>query len=604
MEVLMLRVPHLPEQILQKLDDESLSKSREVARPWQNLIDGRYYTWLRIVEIPTILQDGNTYLHLAAETGQIEEFKIAFNEEEDKNVKNDNGETPFHLACAYGCSEIVQYILKTPFSRACNEGHTNVVKILAKNARTFRINCIDYLEYFHEACESGFTDLVKVFMESAPTYGIDLNTTKKIPRKGDTGLTAFQNACIKGDSDLVQTFIQNADEFNFDLNVKDNKGWTAFHYACVWGHSDLVKIFLENAATVSIDINKKSNEGMTPFHIACLNGYSDVAKIFMENRGNLNKNITNDHGETPLHLACKEGQCEIVQLLLENTHLEIMDVNAKTIFGETAFELACRKAIQPLNWNVGKQHCRKGRLNVIKILMENAANLEIDIIGTDASGRTAFIRNCILGHSKLVKMFIENSGINLNTNDDNGRTGFHWACNQGHSGIVKIFMENTATYGIDLNMEDNNGMTAFHIACHNGHSDVVEMFLENASDLNIDLTIRTQISNCHEGHSDVVKIFLDNALDLTIDLTIKTQISNCQYITKVLLKINFITKLLLDNAAHVVVESELDPKTFKTVAILQPLPSSSTGLVVPERPKNAMLDLLTSAWLKYKKSSK
>ena len=573
----MLSFPHLPEQILQKLDDESLSKSREVSRPWQNLIDGRNYTWLRIVNIPTILQDGNTYFHLAAETGQIEEFKIAFNEEEDKNVENDNGETPFHLACANGCSEIVQYLLKTPFSRACNEGHTNVVKILVKNARTFRINRnigdIDYLECFHEACESGFTDLVKVFMESAPTYGIDLNTTKKIPRKGDTGLTAFQNACIKGDSDLVQTFIENAAEFKFDLNTEDDKGWTAFHYACVWGHSDLVKIFMENAATVSIDVNKKSNEGMTPFHIACKNGYSDVVKIFMENRGNLNKNITNDHGETPLHLACKEGQFEIVQLLLDNAHLEIMDLNAKTIFGETAFELACWKAIQPLNWHVGKQYCRKGRLDVIKILMENAANLEIDIIGTDVSGRTAFIWNCILGHSNLVKLFMENSGINLNTKDNNGRTGFHWACNQGHSGIVKIFMENAAAYGIDLNIEDNNGMTAFNIACHKGHSDVVKMFLENASDLNIDLTI-------------------------------KTQISNCLSITKVILKINFITRLLLENAAHVVVERKLDPKTLKMFAILQPLPSSSTGLVVSERPKNAMLDLLNSAWLKYKKSSR
>ena len=226
---------------------------------------------------------------------------------------------------------------------------------------------------------------------------------------------------------------------------------------------------------------------MTAFHIACLNGYSDVVKIFMENGGYLIKNITNDHGETSFHLACKEGQFEIVQLLLENAHLEIMDFNAKTIFGETAFELACWKAIQPLDWHVGKQYCRKGRLDVIKILMDNAANLEIDIIGTDASGRTTFIWDCILGRSHLVKMFMVNSGIDLNTTDDNGRTGFHWACNQGHSGIVKIFMEKASDLSIDLNRKDINGHTAFNLAYIRGHSDVVEILKKNAAALRVDI---------------------------------------------------------------------------------------------------------------------
>ena len=52
-EDLMLRFPHLPEQIFQKLDNKNLFKCREVAKSWQNLIDGRNYPWLRIVNIPT-----------------------------------------------------------------------------------------------------------------------------------------------------------------------------------------------------------------------------------------------------------------------------------------------------------------------------------------------------------------------------------------------------------------------------------------------------------------------------------------------------------------------------------------------------------------------
>ena len=89
----MLKFPHLQEQIFQKLNDESLFKSREVGRSWKYLINERNYPWLRVVNIPAILQKNNTYLHLAAESGQMDAFKKALMEEEDKNIKNNVGET-------------------------------------------------------------------------------------------------------------------------------------------------------------------------------------------------------------------------------------------------------------------------------------------------------------------------------------------------------------------------------------------------------------------------------------------------------------------------------------------------------------------------------
>ena len=60
MRELILRIPHLAEQIFQQLENEDLAKSREVEKLWQKFIDERNYPWLRIVNIPTILRDGNT----------------------------------------------------------------------------------------------------------------------------------------------------------------------------------------------------------------------------------------------------------------------------------------------------------------------------------------------------------------------------------------------------------------------------------------------------------------------------------------------------------------------------------------------------------------
>ena len=127
----MLRFPHLPEQIFQKLNNESLFKCREVAKDWKSLIDGRNYPWLCIVNIPTILKK-STYLHLAAETGQIQAFKTAFSETEDKNIKNDYGETSFHIACKNGGFKIVQLLLHTAdleINAKDNDNNSWVVKL-------------------------------------------------------------------------------------------------------------------------------------------------------------------------------------------------------------------------------------------------------------------------------------------------------------------------------------------------------------------------------------------------------------------------------------------------------------------------------------------
>ena len=112
MRDLILRFPHLAEKIFQQLDDESLAKSRKVDKLWQKFIDERNYPWLRIVNIPSVLQGGNTYMHLAAEYNQTDIFETILNEEGYKDRKNCYGETPFLVACSKGHTNIAFMILK------------------------------------------------------------------------------------------------------------------------------------------------------------------------------------------------------------------------------------------------------------------------------------------------------------------------------------------------------------------------------------------------------------------------------------------------------------------------------------------------------------
>merc|ERR1712020_144592 len=69
-----LRFPHLPEQVFQKLDNESLVNSRVVGASWHNFIDARDYPWKRFQEIINDLTEkckyGETAFHSACGNGQ------------------------------------------------------------------------------------------------------------------------------------------------------------------------------------------------------------------------------------------------------------------------------------------------------------------------------------------------------------------------------------------------------------------------------------------------------------------------------------------------------------------------------------------------------
>ena len=79
---------------------------------WKKTIDNKNNTWLQIVQIPTIMKYGNTYLHKAARTGQTKMFEIIMEEYELKNPQNLRDVTLFHLACEFGHYKIADMLVQ------------------------------------------------------------------------------------------------------------------------------------------------------------------------------------------------------------------------------------------------------------------------------------------------------------------------------------------------------------------------------------------------------------------------------------------------------------------------------------------------------------
>ena len=302
------------EQILRRLDDKGLAKSKEIARLWQKCIDTRMYPWLRTVQIPTILKEGDTYLHLAAKYGQIDMFKVILDIGADKNLVNNNGLTPFHVACQYGWIKIAEMLIKK----------CDALKIdLSRRSR-----CRNTA--FHFACMGGKYELAELIMKNSDNLNIDINE-KNVYYK-----TGFDKACENGHLEIVEMLMKNS---NVELSIM------GYHLACSAGHANIVKMLIVNSEFLKLDLSPEDNWVNTGFRNACFAGHTDIAQILIEKSKHLNVDLSKgleSWGTTVFHIACHNGHASMVEMLIDKSEFLKLDLTAisNSRYSSTPFQLA------------------------------------------------------------------------------------------------------------------------------------------------------------------------------------------------------------------------------------------------------------------------
>ena len=327
MNIVMLRFPHLAEQILQKLDNKGMAKSREVDCFWEKFIDERDYPWLRIVNIPTVLAKGNTYLHLAAEHGRIDPFKMLLPFTASRT--NDLGETPFLIACSKGRMNIAAMLMKKYYE--------------LKIDLTTRDN--DGLTGFHLACKNGHSEIAEMIMNNSSKLEINLNIKDK------RGQTAFHLACMEGHCKIAEIMINKSSKLKIDLSTKNKEDSTAFHLACFHGCLEVAKLIIENSSRLKIDWNGKDVFDNTAFQVVCMEGHLKIAEMIMNNSANLkiDLNMKGGHdGSTAFHFACVGGDsamemfncARVVEMIIEQSERHKIDLTAKNDYGQNGYKVA------------------------------------------------------------------------------------------------------------------------------------------------------------------------------------------------------------------------------------------------------------------------
>ena len=302
-----LRFPHLIEQILQKMDSKGLAKSREVATIWQKFIDTRMYQWLRIVQIPTILKRGNTYMHLVADYGQIDVFTVILDREADKNFENNKSdELKIDFSVKNSCGN-------TAFHTACIGGKYKIAELMMKNSDNLKININEKNLYsktaFAYACQNGHLEIVEMLMKNSESMNIELS------------IIGYHLACSTRQTNIVKMLIDKSELLKLDLSPEDNWGNTGFHKACCAGHTDIVKILIDMSKYLKFDLSKGQGEyysGNTGFHFACRNGHARIVEMLIDKSEFLNldlRAISHVWGKTGFQLAVEKNRFDVIDVI-------------------------------------------------------------------------------------------------------------------------------------------------------------------------------------------------------------------------------------------------------------------------------------------------
>ena len=249
-----------------------------MSRRLQDFVDTKEYPWLRIVKIPTRLENGNTYLHLAAEYGQFGMFKWILEGEMDKK------------GLYKSCSSL--------FLAACYSGGVILAEIL--------LNKLDELKY----------DLMRI--------GILLNDNHLVTKVMYVE-SGFKHACRTGRVNIVEMLIDKSENeknnpltksLKFDFTAKNNFGHTGFHLACEAGHTNVVELLIDRSESLKFDLTAKNGNGHTGFHLACAAGYWNVVEMLKDKSESLKIDLTakDVQGYTGFQLAVKCGNEDVINL--------------------------------------------------------------------------------------------------------------------------------------------------------------------------------------------------------------------------------------------------------------------------------------------------
>jgi len=270
------------------IESNSLGKVKEI-----------FDRYPRIVKDINSMRDesGSTFLHMAAEKGNLAIIKFLIKKGAKASLRNFKGDHPHDMAKSekikkYLKSEFLKERKKTKKLRenlkfAIKYSDLNKVKKLLGKKDLKNYDLSDEKSGYpllFQAIESDKSDIVKYLVDEKKVF-----LQWKVPG----GFTPLHRAVFKNKLDIVKYLVQKG----ANKEAKDDRGWTPLHTAVKKDFLPIVTYLVENGA----NIEAKDESKRTPLHIAVKYESSDSFEFLVEKGAN--KEAKDKSGKTPLDLV-------------------------------------------------------------------------------------------------------------------------------------------------------------------------------------------------------------------------------------------------------------------------------------------------------------
>ena len=239
------------------------------------------------VDVNTKDRYGNSPLHYASNSGNVEVATLLRDRGANVNAQNKAGITPLESALMSGQIEMV----KSFFNRDNKPDKSDVDK------------STDSLRY---AIIDGDVDKVKSSLDK----GVNPNASDEF------GIIPLHYAVASGNTKSIQLLLDKG----ADINARDKHGQTVLHLALRGDKPEVVKFLLDRGANV----NAQNKYGETPLHIA-MHEEIDTSCLLLS-RG-ANPHIVDAHNNTPFQGGSSDVARQIVSDTLANYFSAVSSAN-------------------------------------------------------------------------------------------------------------------------------------------------------------------------------------------------------------------------------------------------------------------------------------
>ncbi|WP_341814224.1 ankyrin repeat domain-containing protein [Wolbachia endosymbiont (group A) of Machimus atricapillus] len=487
---------------------------------------------------------GETPLHIANAYGQLKIIELLVDKGASLEAKTNDGLTPLHVAIQHNNTtpKIIEFLLNkgvnieaktkndwTPLHHAIFKDRLDIVRVLSSRGANIEAKTSDGKTPLDLAIQGNYTDIVGFLKQTeldkkllTATENGDLSEVKKFVGQGanvnviDVGIFGrkpIHIAAEKNYKDIIEFLLGKG----VSVDDTSNYGWAPLHYTASKGCLEVAKFLVDKGA----NINPQNVYGREPIHIAAEHDNKNIIE-FLLNKG-VSVNEVDKDGWMPLHWASWNGHLNIIEYLVGKG----ANINTKDRNGKTPLNLARDKGhnnvveyLQQTQLDLDRQlltAVQGGNLNEVKDFVVRGASLDTQ---DSNNGWTPIIYAAQGSKWDAVKFLIA-QGAKFNNEITYQGTPLHFAAQEGNSNMVQFLLDK----GANIEAQDAYNRKPLHIAVDANRLNVVNLLLDRGANLKAtDMYGKTSLDLAiQKGYEDIVEVLKQKQLDLDKELLISTE---------------------------------------------------------------------------------